>query len=207
MPGTPASIYASRDRKLCKMLELAPDAIPSGGNFYPEEDVLVLLAEEVLNSHPTHALALGGGVAVAVIARAQQLAGGGDLWVLEDDDRRIGLIGAMLAAIDARATVIEAGLEEYDNHNLWYPRHRLGRVPPQIDLMFIDGPGHYAGRMPRWPAGPELFDRLSPDGVVILDDGKRVKEKKALERWARDFPALEQIQTKTSGGAVLLSRR
>ena len=206
MLRTPASIYANRDRKLCKLLELEADALPGGGNFYPEEDVLVLLAEQVLARRPAQALSLGGGVATAVIARAQHLSGGGALWILEDDARRIELIREMLATIGASATIIEAGLEEYDDHNLWYPRHRMGRVPNQIDLLFIDGPGHFAGRMPRWPAGPELFPRLTPDAVVILDDGKRVKEKKALERWAQDFPDLKQEKTKTSGGAIRLRR-
>ncbi len=207
MPRSPASIYASRNRKLTDVLQLAADSLPGGGNFYPEEDVLLLLAQEMLDRRPSTALALGGGLAAAVMARAQALTGNGQLWVLEDDVRRIALLNDMLSGIGATARVIEAGLEEYDNHNLWYPRHRLGLLPPQIDLLFIDGPGHFAGRMPRWPAGPELFPRLAPGSLVILDDGKRVKEKKALQRWAEDFPGLEQTKTKTSGGAVLLTHR
>ena len=195
MPGMPASLYTKRRRR------------PLAGMLAPEEDVLELLAQEVARRRPAQAVALGGGLAAAVIARAQAQAGGGQLTVLEDDVRRLALTRELLDRAGATARLIEAGLEDYDDHNFWYPVHRLGHLPDVIDLLFIDGPGHFAGRMPRWPAGPELFPRLGPSGIVVLDDGRRVKEKKALARWAGDFPEFEQIGTKTSGGAVILRRR
>lgn len=207
MPGIPASPYAGRDRRpLTESLDLAPDALPAGGSFHPEEDVLELLADEVRRARPAQAVALGAGLGAVVIARAQALAGAGRLWVMADDQRAMALTGEMLAAVGAGAELIAAELEAYDGHNLWYARHLMDRLPDRIDLMFIDGPGHFAGRMPRWPAGPELFGRLAPDGAAVLDDGARVKQKKTLKAWARAFPDLEQRATGTSGGAVILRR-
>ncbi len=165
------------------------------------------LAEEIEQNRPNCAVALGSGLGAVVMARAIARSGHGSLTVLDHDVRRLILTNEMLGEIGADARLIEAELEEYDSHNLWFPRHRLGRVPDSIDLLFIDGPGHFAGRTPRWPAGPELFPRLSASGVVVLDDGQRVKEKKALQRWAVDFPELEQVKTKLSGGAIVLRRR
>lgn len=207
MTGIPASIYTRRRRKLAERLQLAPDDLPGGGNFHPEEDVLELLAGEIETRQPQNVVSLGGGLGAVVIARGMALLGRGRLWVIEDDLRRMTLTREMLAQIDAEATLIDAELDPYDDHNLWYARHLMGRLPEQIDMIFIDGPGHFAGRSPRWPSGPELFPRLTDEGIVILDDGKRVKEKKALQLWGAAFPDLEQRQTKTSGGAVILQRR
>lgn len=199
--SVPASFYAQKKRRaLTEKLGLAPNALPAGGNFYPEEDVLSLLADEVAGRDAPVAVCCGGGPAVAVMAKA-----GAGVTVLETDGRMAAVTDEMVAGLGVTARVIETGLDDYDKHNLWYPRHTLNSLPERIDVLFLDGPGHFAGRMPRWPAGPELFGRLAPDGVVVLDDGRRVKEKKALQRWAEDFPGLEQINTNT--GAVLLRPR
>ena len=197
-----ASIYKPTQRRpLADALGISADALPGGGNFYPEEDVLLLLAEKARDRK--NIVVCGGGPAVAVLAKS--VAGHGQVTVLETCNRMIRVTGRLLDAVGAEAKIIETSLDEYDKHNHWYPRHVMGRVPQGIDLLFVDGPGHFAGRMPRWPAGPELFPRLAPSGIVVLDDGRRVKEKKALKRWAEDFPWLKQQKTKTSGGAVLLT--
>ena len=40
-----ASVYTSETRRpLTRLLDLPSDVLPGGGNFYPEEDVLILLA-------------------------------------------------------------------------------------------------------------------------------------------------------------------
>lgn len=207
MPGIPASLNADgAHRALTESLGLAPDALPAGGNFHPEEDVLELLADQVRRRRPARAVALGGGLGAVVMARALTQAECGQLWVIGDDRRAMALTGEMLEAVQAAAVLIEAELEPYDARNLWYPRDSAARLPDRIDFLFIDGPGHFAGRVPRWPAGPELFGRLAPGGAAVLDDGGRVKQKKALQAWAREFPDLEQRATGTSGGAVILCR-
>ena len=199
-----ASIYASRSgRALTDRFGLRPDSLPAGGNFHPEEDVLMLLADLASGDWVRNVVICGAGSAVAVAAAAMD--GRGEITVLETDSRMIHVTRRLLAGMNGAAHIVETDLEQFDKHNLWYPRHVMSEVPDQIDLLFIDGPGHFAGRTPRWPAGPELFPRLSNRGIVVLDDGRRVKEKKALKRWAEDFPGLQQSDTKTSGGAVLLT--
>ena len=148
---------------------------------------------------------LGAGLSVAVLARLFSRGGSGKVWALESDDRSLAMTQDLLDEIGAEAQLLRAELVDYDKHNLWYGRWILNGLPDKIDLLFIDGPGHFAGRSPRWPAGPELFGRLTDQAVVILDDGKRVKEKKALKRWAEDYPWLKQHNTKRSG-AMLLCR-
>ncbi len=205
MTPTPSSPQSVRGhRRLTDRLGVAPDALPAGGNWYPEEDVLELLLDQIDAVRPRHVVSLGGGIAVAVIAKA--LGWDGRVTMIEADPQVAAFTRDLLESLDVidKARLIEAELGEYDKHNMWYWTGVVADLPDQIDLLFIDGPGHFAGRTPRWPAGPELFPRLAPGGIVVLDDGKRVKEKKALKRWSEDFPHLSQHKTKTSGGAVIL---
>lgn len=193
-------------RRLTERLDLAPDALPGNGSWYPEDPVLGLLVDLVEELRPETCVALGGGPAVAVLARALARAGGGRVTALEHDALVVEYTAELLEAAGAadRAEVVEAELAEWDKHTLWYNRWALGRLPGRIDLMFIDGPPHFAGRSPRLPAGPELFVRLAPGAVVVLDDARRAKEKKALERWATDHPDL--VASPGPGGCAVLRR-
>ena len=199
-----------KKRKLTERLGWEPDALPGQGGWYPDDPVLGLLVDLVEELCPEHVVACGGGPAVAVLARALAQRGpgtdAGRVWALEHDPQVIEFTAEMLDATGTadRAELVEAELDEWDKHTLWYNRWALGRLPARIDLLFIDGPPHFAGRSPRLPAGPELFPRLAPGGVVVLDDAKRVKEKKALETWEKDFPDL--AQSSGPGGTAILRR-
>jgi len=198
------SLYADKPRRaLTERLGLAADALPAGGNFYPEEQVLGVLADLSLTARPRVAVSLGAGAQVVVLAAAAARYGG-QVWALDTDQRALTVTAEMLAATGLDARLRFAELDPYDKHNLWYAGAAVAALPDSIDLLFVDGPGHFAGRVPRWPAGPELFPRLGPAATVLLDDAGRVKEKKALARWAKDFP--DWVQSKPVGGAVQLCR-
>lgn len=208
MSPRPASFYShDDDRELTERLGLAPDSLPAAGNWFPDEGVLALLLDIVEARAACEVVVCGAGLSVAVLARACQLAGTGPVTAIESDGKALEVTERLLRAIGANARLMKAELTEYDKHNLWYARWTVAALPPRIDLLFLDGPGHFAGRTPRWPAGPELFPRLAPDGVVVLDDARRVKEKKALQRWAEDFPDLKPEKHRRPGGAVMLRRR
>lgn len=208
MMARPASMYhPDAKRDLTERLGLAPNALPGAGNWYPEEGVLNLLVDLVETRSEAQVVVCGAGLSVAVLARACQLAGTGPVWAIESDDKAVAVTRGLLARIGAEARVIKAELTQYDQHNLWYARWSVSELPDRIDVLFLDGPGHFAGRTPRWPAGPELFPRLAQDGAVVLDDSRRVKEKKAMQRWAEDFPEWKKKNHKRGGGAALLTRR
>lgn len=186
-------------------IDLSPTALPAGGNWYPEDKVLEAVLDLVDAIVPSRVVILNGGLSVAVLARAMR--DHGEIWLIDHDPQTIAVTKNMLTALAPHAPVhfVEAELQDYDKHNLWYDRHVIGGIPDGIDLMFIDGPPHFCGRTPRYPAGPELFHKLSSTGRVVLDKAKRVKEKKALARWETEFPNLGQSRLKRGGGAVVLS--
>ncbi|MEL7467129.1 MAG: class I SAM-dependent methyltransferase [Pseudomonadota bacterium] len=201
----PYSPYASvEDRALLRRLDLAPGTLPAGGNWYPEERTLEAVVDLIETEAPSRVLMLNGGLAVAVFARA--LKGRGEILVIDHDAQSIRVTAHMLSQVGACAPVriLEAELQDYDKHNMWYDRVLVSELTGTFDLIFIDGPPHFSGRMPRWPAGAELFHRLAPGGIVVLDKARRVKEKKALQRWAEAHPHLSQSRLKRGGGAVVL---
>jgi hypothetical protein len=52
---------------------------------------------------------------------------------------------------------------------LWYDH---GPLPEDIDLMLVDGPPWAVHPFTR-AAAATLFDRISPGGTIMLDDGAR----------------------------------
>lgn len=190
---------------LMQRIGLTADALPAGGGWYPKDQVLDALLD-LTSDHPDPRIAvLGGGLAVAVLARG--LDGRGTIWMVEHDPQVIEITNDMLQAVGSHTEVhvIEAELQDYDRQTLWYDRHVMRLLPEALDLIFVDGPPHFCGRTPGYPAGPELFGKLAANGAVVLDKASRAKEKKTLTRWAEEFPHL--AHRKLKGGAVLLSAR
>ena len=204
-PNSNAQPAPGARRALLQRIGLADGTLPLGGNWYPEDKLLEAVLDLIDALVPRQVLILGGGLSVTVLARAMHACG--EIWMIEHDPQIIDVTQDMLARVGPHAPVhvVEAELQEYDKHNLWYDRHVMVSVPDNIDLMFIDGPPHFCGRTPRYPAAPELFHRLAPTGCVVLDKAWRVKEKKALMRWETEFPQFHQTRLKRGGGAIMLS--
>ena len=204
-PSANAGADNSNDRALMRRIGLAPGALPHGGGWYPSDQVLGAVLDCVADRQCDHVVVLGGGLSVPVLASV--LRNQGTIWMVEHDFRVIEITLEMMKNLDSHADVrvMEAELQDYDEQTLWYDRHVLRRLPDGLDLIFIDGPPHFCGPMPRYPAGPELFHKLTGDGSVVLDKAFRAKEKKTLMRWAEAYPHLAQRTVK--GGAVVLSAR
>lgn len=211
-PTPPAAKQAgagSIHRRLMERIGLEEGALPRGGDWRIGDDLLLLILDEIERARPEAVVELGSGLSTAVIAQALERQGTGHLWSVEadaayaeetlEDVARLGL--------GHRVTLIEAALEPYDNRTQWYDRAALTGLPHRIDLLLIDGPPHHAGKTPRHPAGPELFASVAPDGLVVLDDGRRQKEKKTLRLWREEFPDFDQETTITDKQAAFLRRK
>lgn len=64
----------------------------------------------------------------------------------------------------------------------WYALDAV-RDLAAIDLLLVDGPPQSTGKLARYPALPVLEARISPTGVVLLDDVNRREERAVLEAW------------------------
>jgi predicted O-methyltransferase YrrM len=52
-----------------------------------------------------------------------------------------------------------------------------------IDLLLVDGPPKSTGEQARYPALPVFESRMSPRGIILLDDANRSEERAVLEAW------------------------
>src|SRR5690606_16523343 len=111
--------------------------------------------------------------------------------------------GGNLSSYDQHADFVQATKDWLNGHGLnaalgWAPivadRSRwshcwydLRGLPSAIALLVIDGPPWALNPFLRGRAGA-LFDRVTPGGMVLLDDAARPGERVVAARWRRDWP-------------------
>jgi predicted O-methyltransferase YrrM len=73
-----------------------------------------------------------------------------------------------------------------------------------IDLLVVDGPPAFAVglALARYPALPELRDRLAPGATVVLDDVERPGEQEVLRRWEAEFGLVFRREERHAGVAI-----
>jgi hypothetical protein len=85
----------------------------------------------------------------------------------------------------------------------WYD---VGSLPDRIDLLIIDGPPWAVHPFVRG-AAEVLFERLSPGGVVLLDDAARPGERIVVRRWRRNWPNIRFERLSGSTKGTLIGRK
>ena len=71
-----------------------------------------------------------------------------------------------------------------------------------FDNSSIDGPPEPVGPLARYPAGPNLFPRLSAGATVFLDDAVREDEKRIADRWMKEYSDLQRKDHPCEKGCV-----
>ncbi|MDR1268490.1 MAG: class I SAM-dependent methyltransferase, partial [Planctomycetaceae bacterium] len=74
----------------------------------------------------------------------------------------------------------------------------LSRIE-KIDLLVVDGPPYYVQPAARYPVLPLLRSKLTSDSILILDDGLRLGERRAVSYWQRDFGVVVEFFTHDRG--------
>lgn len=192
--------------RLAVVLDWPEHALPSTGGWAGTPDFLLLLAETVRECRPQMVVEFGSGVSTAVIARALQLNGGGQLLsydhhpgFAEATRRRLETLGL---AAEVRAVELVPGPAGYSGR--FYATEGL---PERIDIAVIDGPPAWLEAGTRGGAGPAVFPNIVPGGLVLLDDAKRAGERDNARRWAADFPEIEFRMVETDKGVLVGEKR
>lgn len=101
--------------------------------------------------------------------------------------------------------VLYAPLKSYTIHNSswqWYDISGLAAVE-EIDLLIIDGPPEDIQKEARFPALPLLFEKLSDQAVIILDDTNRPDEQAIIKNWKTTYKLKEQYLYTEKGTTIL----
>lgn len=169
-----------------------PGPLPALRGWAGSPDFLWRLTEEVRALRPEVVLECSSGASTLVTARCLQMLGHGHVFSLEHDPHFARLSREALArqGLSDWATVIDAPLIAQEGGGRWYGLGNLPDAARNARLLVVDGPPADSGPQARSPALSMLRDRLSPGCVILLDDADRADERKAVEEWQRNEPAL-----------------
>ena len=192
-------------RALLDELGLAHDALPHLGSWKADVGFLRHIVREIARLRPAHVVELGAGASSLVAARALRLHGGGQLHSFDQHGGFVDATRHWLADNGLSVDIRHAPLthESADWPGRWYA---LDMVPDQIDLLIIDGPPWSVHPLVRG-AADSLFARLSPGGVVLLDDAARPGERLVARRWRQRWPHIDFRLVKDGTKGTLVGRR
>ncbi|MDX3901743.1 MAG: class I SAM-dependent methyltransferase [Sphingobium sp.] len=192
-------------RALMDELGLAHDALPHLGSWKADVGFLRHIVREIARLRPAHVVELGAGASSLVAARALQLHGGGQLHSFDQHGGFVDATRAWLAdnglSVDIRHAPLEAQVADWPGR--WYA---IDNLPDQIDLIIIDGPPWSVHPLVRG-AADSLFARLSPTGVVLLDDAARPGERLVARRWRERWPHIDFRLMHDGTKGTLVGRR
>lgn len=208
LKGEIENCYQQAEALAAVLIQLRlPASLPPTRNWAASPDLLRELMLHVLSHRPGTIVECGSGVSTVVLARCLEIIGTGHVYSLEHladqaDKTRQELTRQ---GLDTRATVLTAPLCSHiinDERFNWYGTEAMPSA--SYDMLVIDGPPATTGPMARYPAGPLLFGRLSPQAAVFLDDSNREQEQAILTRWKKEFPFLRQETRFCEKGCMVL---
>ena len=184
-------------------------SLPPTRGWAASPDFLLELARHARSARPTTVVECSSGTSTLVLARCMQLNGTGMVFSLEHDPEYALSTRAQLRrhGLEDWAQVLYAPLRPHLLNDEKWPWYDISDLPAwlQIDLLVIDGPPQATRPLARYPAGPLLFKSLARGASVFLDDAARPDERTALQRWQKEFPALEQSSRPCEKGCAVLS--
>ena len=175
-------------------------------------DVIIELIRQLRLRRPRVILECGSGASTVWMTLACRTAGiEARVVALEHESDFAAATRQALAdcGIADHADVIDAPLVEvalngtsyrWYSPSAWEHLHNVG-------MLFVDGPPSSTGVEARYPAVPMVWDRLTDDALIVLDDTVREDERSIAARWAEEHPELDLMMINLEKGAALLQRR
>lgn len=182
--------------------------LPYIENWSAAPDFLELISDHCLEYRPKHIVECSSGLTTLVLARCCQLNGSGKVLSLEHGTEYAEKTTKDLKnfGLEQYAEVIHAPLHQViinDREFSWY--HLEGLHAVSIDMLVVDGPSGFTQKHVRYPAIPMLYDRLTHESVIYLDDAARGDEQEIVEMWRKEYPSLTHAHINTERGCSLLS--
>lgn len=187
--------------------------LPTMGGWAISPDFAKNIIDLVIERKPRLILEASSGVSTILASYCLKKIGEGKVISLEDEKKYVDNSSKELLKHGLKdiATVIHATLEEIEIAGekwLWYDTTKLNDIKA-IDMLIIDGPAQYGRdeKMIRYPALPLLFESLSDDAIILIDDADRNDEKQMIELWLEQFHCFEVERIDSEKGTVILHRK
>lgn len=188
-----------------------PYPLPALGGWALDPGAVMLLARHIRETRPRLIVELGSGTSTVVLALLAREVGA-RLVSIEHDVEWAERGRERLAAwgLSEAAEVHHAPLTARAHDRAiapWYDPARIEVALPgePIDILLVDGPPKSTGRLARLPAVTFFRDRLSPRGMIMVDDYDREDERAFVRRWleATERARLRIVTFETKQVAVI----
>ncbi|MDR1975516.1 MAG: class I SAM-dependent methyltransferase [Campylobacteraceae bacterium] len=175
-------------------------------------DILLKLHEYITTAMPRVVLEFGGGVSSVVVCDALRQNSYGRLVSIDhirqysDKTRQLIKKESLGNFVDLQICPLEVWQDKHmtDEQPVWYSKSFLENIQ-EIDLVIIDGPPGATCKYARYPAVPAVYDKLSENAQIWIDDAGREDEAFICEQWAQKYGfKLEFLPTEK--GLGILSR-
>lgn len=192
-----------------KKLELKRE-LPFTPEWSAAPDFIELIVEACLRTRPEVIVECSSGLTTLVLARCCQLNQRGRVISLENGAEYAEQTRRQLHAfgLESYAQVIHAPLKKVTLASQEYDWYELDNLPElNIDMLVIDGPPGFIQKNSRYPALPLLYERLSHQACVFLDDAARDDEQVLVTQWLQEYPDMEHRYHNTERGCSELFKR
>lgn len=194
-------------RRIQNKLDLV-QPLPYTPDWSADPDFICLIVEHALQAKPESIVECSSGLTTLVLARCCQLNRKGKVISLENGDEYAEQTQQQLRefGLEEYAQVIHAPLQSHiidSNDYEWYSLESFPEV--LIDMLVIDGPPGFIQKHSRYPALPLLFEQLSNQGKVFLDDAARDDEKELVALWLDEYPGLDHQYLEFERGCSVLN--
>ena len=189
---------------------LAPKLpLPHTRQYRGSPDFLLKLHLLIQQHKPEFILEASSGISTLVAAYTLQQLGRGKILSLENDANYANASRELLEAhgLLPYASVVHAPLTPFSIDGrkwLWYDFSRTS-LPEKIDMIVIDGPPDRVQKNARYPVLPLLIDRLTSDGLLVLDDANRPTEMRIIKMWLKRHNDLRSTFLSTEKGMAIVS--
>jgi hypothetical protein len=169
------------------MFSLLGSPAPPLGTWTIEGDFGQLIAREMTVGRQS-VVECGSGVTTLIVATYLRANSSGRLYSLEHDPTYADYTAKLLEAsgLSAWVEIIVAPLVRQSFGPItveWYDPSAIARhLPAHVDLLLVDGPPS-RGNLARWPVVEVLNDRLTSGAVILVDDGRRRRERLTAFHW------------------------
>lgn len=185
-------------------------AMPPSGRWAMDARSLLHLLEIVRTTKPLNIVELGSGTSTVWLGYEAESHG---LQVTSIDhleefaaQTRNYLSKHALTTFTKVYTMPLLKIQTEEDKPSWYDLDH-SKLPSTIDLLLVDGPPGSVGRYSRFPAVPELWERLSPNATIILDDSTRPDEEEILESWLESLPGYTRVDQALSRLGILMPKK
>lgn len=181
--------------------------LPDLGGYAIMPTVAKSLISLLTEKKPETVVEFGSGTSTLIVAYCLKAIGRGKIISIDHDAYYAKRTADMIDqhGLSDFVQIVHAPLAptEIDGERwLWYDQAAM-QLPPSIDLVLVDGPPRKVQKHSRFPALPIVYDRLSRNAAVVLDDTGRQDEQEIARRWQRKFPRVE-IETLFSHHDVIV---